>query len=179
MVNTASLHRRRAKQSGTTLAELLVTMFLFTLIVGTIMTFYMQSTRVTTQQDSISDAYRRAITIADKIDTYTAYAKIYKISDNYIVFSPPDTDNPIKNGLPQWQAPQVLKIVRKNKKVFLQLIGDDAKTSNLMELPSTDTVVFSKGSHMLCIDVSCKASKTKAHHIQISRSVFLDNSFSF
>lgn len=178
MVSAALFHRRRAKQSGTTLAELLVTMFLFTLIVGTIMTFYMQSTRVTTQQDSISDAYRRAITIADKIETYTADAKIYKISYNYIIFSPPDTENPIKNGLPQWQAPQVLKIVRKDKKVYLQLISNDAKTSNLMELPQTDTVIFSQGSHTLGIDISCLASKTKAHRIEISRSVFLNNSFS-
>ncbi len=179
MVSMAFFHRRRAKQSGTTLAELLVTMFLFTLIVGTIMSFYTQSTRVTAQQDSISDAYRRAITIADKIETYTAYATIYRLSYNYVVFSPPNADNPIKNGQPQWQAPQVLKIVKKNKKVYLQLISDDAKTSDLMVLPAGDTVTFSQEPHILNVKISCQVKNNKNHNISMDRSIFLDNSFSY
>ncbi len=176
MVNHFSYYQRRRKElAGTTLVELMVTMFLFTLIVTTIMTFYMQSTRVTSQQDSISDAYRRAITLANKIETYTAYAKIYSINYNTIIFAPPDTLTPVEKGLPIWKAPQALKIATQNKKICLQHISEDAKTTTLIEFPPDDYISFSKSGHILFIHIKCSVSQN--HTIEMTRSILLENTF--
>jgi type II secretory pathway pseudopilin PulG len=73
---------------GTTLLELVVVFFLFSLLLVLILGFYVYGSSITARQERTSEAYRRAVTTLDRVETLLKNAHVYDIQSDQVIFAP-------------------------------------------------------------------------------------------
>lgn len=176
------------RRRGSTLAEMLVVMFVFSLLMVLILGFYIEGSKVSARQDMYSASYRRVLQVLDRVQTLLAYARVYEVQGDQVVFSQLSDTAPLDAfGRPNWLAPSTLVVERNPGSKRLQLLLREGTTTRLLlQLDPGDQVSFSWGGSGQG-SVSVTAASTPpieptrrqgqgvAHALQVTRLVLLEN----
>lgn len=132
------------RRRGSTLAEMLVVLFVFSLMMVLILSFYIEGTKVTSRQDKTSAAYRRVLQVLDRVQTLLAYSRVYEVQGDHVVFSRLSESAPLDAfGRPNWDPPQTLVSVVDPRTLRLQLVVREGTTTRLlMQMDREDRVLF-------------------------------------
>lgn len=176
------------RRRGSTLAELLVVMFVFSLLMVLILGFYIEGSKVSARQDMYSASYRRVLQVLDRVQTLLAYARVYDVQGDQVVFSQLAESDPLDAfGRPDWLAPSTLVAVRDPASRTLQLVlRDGTATRLLLQLEAGDLVTFAwggsnQGSLSVTavstppIDPQRRQGEGVAHTLQVTRLILLEN----
>lgn len=175
------------RRRGSTLAEMLVVLFVFSLMMVLILSFYIEGSRVTARQDKTSASYRQVLQVLDRVQTLLAYARVYEVQGDSIVFSQLSQREPLDSfGRPNWQAPSTLVAVLDERTERLQLVVREGTTTRLLQqLDRGDRVSFGwgggPGSVVVTaistseIDARKREGEGVGRTLQVRRLILLEN----
>jgi prepilin-type N-terminal cleavage/methylation domain-containing protein len=140
-----------ARRRGTTLIELLTVMTIFSVLMSLILGFYIYAYRVSGSRDRLSAAYRKMITIMDKVETLLANSKVIYENTSEVVFCPMNATQPLlKGGWPNWSPPTTLLVTPASKTANsgYQLLArtSDSKTSVVGLVGPGEAIAFGSAS---------------------------------
>lgn len=165
---------------GTTLAETLVVVLLFSLLMVLILGFYIEGSRVSSRQDKYSASYRRALQVLDRVETLLAFARVWSVQADSVVFSPRASELSLARGLPDWGPAASTLVVRRDPPALLIREGGVSRT--FLELSSWDRVSFG-GSETGTVSVTALSrppldrsrGEGEARVIQCTRRILVEN----
>ena len=135
--------RLRRHSRGTTLAELLVVMATFSLLITVILGFYVHASRLTKNISRRTDVYRRATSIADKIEVTLSNSRVFFVSAYAVTFSPLNTSNTVTSQGPVWTYPPKVLVVDQEKQAVLVSSSGVSSYSELIRIPNNVRVSLS------------------------------------
>ena len=168
------------RSAGTTLAELLVAMLLFSLLMVLILGFYIEGSRVSSRQDKYSASYRRVLQVLDRVDTLLAFARVYQVAADQVQFAPLPAGSPLALGRPDWGSRASTLVVLTDPPALV--LHQDGASHTLLELAAWDQVRFSRsGPDTLTVTASSTPplgageGAGQARTIQVTRRILLEN----
>lgn len=138
------------RRPGTTLVELMVTVFLFSLLMSLILGFYIYGTRITERRNRVSDNYRLAVQVADKVETLLKNAWVGEVGGDYVSFTPLDPDRPVSRRAPRPSRYGAVLAVLPGREAAggapalptRLVLHDRQGTRTLLELPPSAAISF-------------------------------------
>ncbi|MCA9792312.1 MAG: type II secretion system protein [Candidatus Eremiobacteraeota bacterium] len=110
---------------GTTLAELLVVLMVFAILMTLVLGFYLYGVQVSHKRDQDSDQYRRGVTLLNKVETYVNSSVLHAVTygNDAIVFSSV-SEQSIGKGRTLQLEPSASTIAVQDGKVLLYSSGE-------------------------------------------------------
>lgn len=176
------------RRRGSTLAEMLVVLSVFSIMMAVILGFYIEGSKVTARQDMQSTSYRRVLHVLDRVQTLLAFARVYDVQGDQVIFSRLSETAPLDAlGRPGWGEPATLVAVRTPGSLRLQLIlREGTQTRLLQQLEPGDSVLFGWGSpnrrsvsvtavSTPPVDPAERQGEGVARAVQVKRVILLEN----
>lgn len=168
------------RPGGTTFAETLVVVSLFSLMMIVILGFYIEGTRVTSRQDKYSGSYRRVLQVLDRMEVLLSYARVYEVRGDQVMFSNLARPQPLLLGQPDYGAVASTLVVRRDPPALV--LRESGVSRTFLELEPWDRVSFSL-SDMGTLSVTAVSrppldgnrGEGDARTIQATRRILLEN----
>ncbi len=128
------------RSPGTTLAEMLVVLAVFSTLMVLILGFYIEGSRVTARQEHSSASYRRVLQVLDRVETLLAFSRVYHVQADQVVFSLLPTTSPLALGVPDWGGQARTLVVKRDPAALL--VREDGTSRVFLELNPEDEVRF-------------------------------------
>jgi len=166
------------RSPGTTLAEMLVVLAVFSTLMVLILGFYIEGSRVTARQEHSSASYRRVLQVLDRVETLVAFSQVHHVQADQVVFSPLPTTSPLALGFPNWGSQARTLVVKRDPAALL--VREDGTSRVFLELNPEDEVHFGwPSAGMLEVTASSRPPRRPGEGIprtvQATRQILLEN----
>ncbi|MEW6278562.1 MAG: hypothetical protein AB1758_08080 [Candidatus Eremiobacterota bacterium] len=148
---------------GTSLVELMVVVFVFSLLMTLILGFYVHASSVTRKRDAQSQQYRRITQTLDKVETLLQEARVFGVYQDQIVYTTLQ-EPAVVNRVAAWD-PIATTLISDGNKLMLRRTGS---TRTILLLQPGEHVDFNDQGNY--IDVTYNAPK----NLRVTRRVLLE-----
>ena len=123
---------------GVSLLELLVTLGVFGLVLGVVLSFYLPAITVSQQRERDSELFRRAVETLNKVEALVAGARVVEIRADFVLFLEIGEPSVVR-GFPNWKAQATALTTLDNRLVLHR----DGVEETLVTLAEGESLVFS------------------------------------